>query len=156
MKDHHQPLIIIEDSDDDFEATIRALKRKSGLENPIIRFEDGNSLMAYLNTEYPEDELQPNQLPALILLDLNLPGKTGHKILEELKKDPKFKIIPVVILTTSSDNRDIDICYEKGANSFIVKPVDIEAFTSSLQHVKEYWFDVSALPKRIKLGTGSK
>ncbi|MBO6824715.1 MAG: response regulator [Sneathiella sp.] len=152
MKDQQQPLIIIEDSDDDYEAIYRALRRKSELTNPLIRFENGDNLVEYLNTEYPGAELKSNQLPALILLDLNLPGKPGHKILDELKKDPKFKIIPVVILSTSSDNRDIDICYEKGANSFIVKPVDIEKFTASLQFLKEYWFDISVLPKQIKLG----
>ncbi len=152
MKDQQQPLIIIEDSDDDYEAIYRALRRKSELTNPLIRFENGDNLVEYLNTEYPDAELKSNQLPALILLDLNLPGKPGHKILDELKKDPKLKIIPVVILSTSSDNRDIDICYEKGANSFIVKPVDIEKFTASLQFLKEYWFDISVLPKQIKLG----
>jgi two-component system response regulator len=88
--------------------------------------------------------------PAIILLDLNMPGTDGRTALKEIKTDPKLKDIPVVVLTTSNDHIDIDACYEDGANTYIHKPVDLDGFFSAIKQLKEYWFEVAILPKTIE------
>ena len=84
--------------------------------------------------------------PDLILLDLNLPGRSGHEILEELKTDPALRTIPVVVLSTSEAERDIDRAYQLGANSFVTKPMDVEAIASAIHAIQDYWFGLVRLP----------
>ena len=83
----------------------------------------------------------------MILLDLNLPGTDGRDVLAEIKRDEHLKLIPVVVLTTSSDERDIEKCYQAGANSYMKKPVDLGGFVSAIQRLKDYWFEIVILPK---------
>jgi two-component system response regulator len=83
----------------------------------------------------------------LILLDLNLPGTDGREVLGEIKQDEGLKRIPVLVLTTSTDERDIDKCYQMGANSYVKKPVDLDGFMTSIQRLKDYWFGVAILPR---------
>jgi two-component system response regulator len=83
----------------------------------------------------------------VILLDLNLPGTDGREVLEEIKRDADLTRIPVIVLTTSSDQRDIDRCYQAGANTYIQKPVDLESFFRAIAQLKEYWFEIAALPR---------
>lgn len=85
--------------------------------------------------------------PDLILLDLNLPGRSGHEILEDVKGDPALRGIPVVILSTSEAERDVVKAYTLGANSFVSKPMDIETFTHAIHAVQDFWFRVASLPK---------
>ena len=85
--------------------------------------------------------------PNLILLDLNMPGTDGREVLAEVKKSDQLKSIPVIVLTTSTDERDIEGCYQMGANSYVKKPVDLEGFMQSVQRLKDYWFEVVILPK---------
>ena len=140
-------ILIVEDSDIDYETTLRAFK-KSNLTNPVHRCEDGEEALDYLfqRNRYSDAESSPR--PELILLDLNLPGTDGRNVLEELKKDPKLKTIPVIVLTTSSDKRDIEKCYRVGANSYINKPVDLRGFFAAIQRLKDFWFEVALLPKQ--------
>ncbi|MBS1212917.1 MAG: response regulator, partial [Proteobacteria bacterium] len=86
--------------------------------------------------------------PIVILLDLNLPGTDGREVLAEIKQDERLRQIPVVVLTTSSDERDIERCYQMGANSYIKKPVDLEGFMRAIQLLKDYWFEIVILPKQ--------
>ncbi|MGE5475242.1 MAG: response regulator [Bacteroidales bacterium] len=84
--------------------------------------------------------------PDLIFLDLNLPGRSGHEILEELKGDPSLRGIPVVVLSTSEAERDVAKAYQMGANSFLSKPMDVEDFTQAIHGVQDYWFRLVSLP----------
>ena len=142
-----QPILIVEDSDDDFEATYRALKKSGNLRNSVVRCEDGEEALEYLTRAGQFSHLKDTPLPALILLDLNLPGRNGKSVLQEIKRNGLLHKLPIVILTTSSDTRDIDECYTYGANTFIVKPVNMDSFMQAIESLKEYWFEVAVLPK---------
>lgn len=85
--------------------------------------------------------------PDLLLLDLNLPGRSGHEVLEEIKADPQLRPIPVVVLSTSEAERDVVRSYALGANSFVSKPMDADDFTSSIHAIERYWFGVVQLPR---------
>jgi CheY-like chemotaxis protein len=141
-----QPILLIEDSPEDFEATTRAL-RKAGLVNPVFHCSDGDEALDFLNRRgsYASPERAPR--PGVILLDLNLPGTDGREVLCEVKGDERLKRIPVIVLTTSTDERDIEKCYLAGANSYIKKPVDLDGFVRAVQQLKDYWFEVVILPK---------
>jgi len=134
-----QPILIVEDSPDDFEATKRAFS-KANLRNHITHCESGESALAYLRAE-------TNEKPGIILLDLNMPGLDGRKTLEIIKKTENLKKIPIVILTTSNDERDVQACYELGANTYIQKPVDFDGLIAAIRRLKEYWFEIALLPK---------
>ena len=134
-----QPILIVEDSADDFEATKRAFV-KANLRNAITHVLSGEEALSYLRSD-------TKTKPGLILLDLNMPGLDGRKTLEIIKQAPNLKKIPVVILTTSDDERDVKACYELGANTFIQKPVDFDGLISAIKRLKEYWFEIALLPK---------
>lgn len=140
-----EPLLVIEDSDEDFEALGRML-RKSNLANPIYRCTDGDEALDFLyhTGDYTELTLAPR--PSIILLDLNLPGTDGREVLEQIKQDNELKIIPVVVLTTSSNPRDIEVCYQYGVNGYILKPIDIKKLMKTTQVIIDYWFEVVILP----------
>jgi CheY-like chemotaxis protein len=145
----NQTILIIEDSPEDFEATVRAF-RKSGLINSLLRCEDGEEALDYLYRRgvYADPKTSPR--PGLILLDLNMPGLDGRGLLTVIKNDSNLKKIPVVVLTTSTDERDIDKCYEEGANSYICKPVDLNGLMVAIQRLRDYWFEIVILPKEEK------
>ncbi len=146
MLDINQPLLIVEDSPEDFEATIRAFK-KSGLANPIIHCEDGDDALDYMFQKGRYQDRKKYPLPGLILLDLNLPGTDGREFLSKIKQEPQLKRIPVIVLTTSSSQEDIERCYEAGANSYVCKPVIISDFVASIQRLKDFWFEISVFPQ---------
>jgi two-component system, response regulator len=139
-------MLLVEDSPEDREATLRALK-KAGLANPIHCCGTGDEALDYLfqRGKYADRRLAPR--PSVVLLDLNLPGTDGREVLAEIKKTDHLKTIPVIVLTTSADDRDIQGCYRMGANSYVKKPVDLEGFMHSIQRLKDYWFEVVILPK---------
>jgi CheY-like chemotaxis protein len=143
---HSQPILLVEDSPEDFEATLRAF-RKSGLKNSVVRCEDGDEALDYLHRrgKYADPDSSPR--PGVILLDLNLPGTDGRQVLSEVKSSESLRDIPVVVLTTSADERDITACYRAGANSYIQKPVDIDGFMKAIERLNGYWFEVVILPK---------
>ncbi len=141
-----QPILIVEDSPEDFEATTRAFK-KSGFVNPIFRCEDGDEALDYMFRKGAYKEPASSPKPGLILLDLNLPGTDGREFLTEIKQTPNLKKIPIIILTTSSEQSDIEKCYEAGANSYICKPVNIAALVDTLQRMKEFWFEIVVFPR---------
>jgi two-component system response regulator len=134
-----QPILIVEDSPDDFEATKRAFTR-ANLRNKIQRAESGEEALSYLRNEN-------NARPGIILLDLNMPGLDGRKTLEIIKQTNHLQSIPVVILTTSNDERDVEACYRLGANTYIQKPVDFDGLIAAIRRLKEYWFEIAILPK---------
>jgi CheY-like chemotaxis protein len=141
-----QPILLVEDSPEDFETTERAFRR-SGLKNPIYRCADGDEALDFLHRRgrYADPDKAPR--PGVILLDLNLPGTDGREVLSEIKNDPDLKQIPVIVLTTSKDERDVEVCYRCGANSYIQKPVDLDGFMKAIERLNDYWFEVVILPK---------
>ena len=144
--EQHQPILLVEDSAEDAEATVRALRR-AGLANPIHHCHDGDEALDYLRRrgQYAAPASAPR--PGVVLLDLNLPGTDGREVLAQVKGDVELKQIPVVVLTTSTDQRDIDRCYAAGANSYVKKPVNLEGFLHAIQRLSDYWFEVVILPR---------
>lgn len=141
-----QVILVVEDSDEDFEATMRAF-RKSEVTRPVRRCSDGEEALDYLlrRGHYALPDQAPR--PSMILLDLNLPGTDGREVLEQIKANEETRRTPVVILSTSSSPRDIDACYRFGANSYIIKPVNFDRFLRSIRTFSEYWFDAVTLPE---------
>lgn len=107
---------------------------------------NGGEALAFLRRIGADFRSAPR--PALILLDLNLPGRSGHEILEELKGDRALRGIPVVVLSTSEAERDVAKAYQMGANSFLSKPMDVEDFSRAIHAVQDYWFRVVCLPAK--------
>ncbi len=140
-------ILIVEDNDDDFEATERALRKNKNLSNPITRCRDGLDAWAYLRQEGKYAPPNDPPQPGLVLLDLNMPGLCGRKLLSRVKGDPVLCKLPVVVLTTSAANEDINGCYRAGANTYIPKPVSWTEFAASIDRLHEYWFQVALLPR---------
>ncbi len=131
-------ILFAEDSIDDANLTIRAL-RKGGLINTIYHVKDGAEALDFLYRKEAYESRNPNEHPKLILLDLKMPKVSGIEVLQKIKSDPQFKTIPVVILTSSKEDPDIKSCYELGANSYIVKPVEHENFFQTIKDIGFYW-----------------
>ena len=144
-----QPLLVVEDSDEDFEAFGRML-RKSAIINPVYRCTDGEDALEFLyhTGEYIDSIKAPR--PGIILLDLNLPGTDGREVLEQIKQDDDLKVIPVVIFTTSSNPKDIEVCYRYGVNGYILKPIDIKQLMRTIQVLIDYWFEAVVLPDVVR------
>ncbi len=145
MMDHRKLILVVEDSDEHFEAIRRAFK-KTGVTNPVRRCNDGDEALDYLfrRGDFADPESAPR--PAVVLLDLNLPGTDGREVLDQLKADADLKVLPVVVLTTSSNPGDIRLCYSTGAASYIIKPVRFDKFLEAVENLKSYWFDTVVLP----------
>jgi two-component system response regulator len=134
-------ILLVEDSEDDYEAIVRAFKRVD-MHNPVFWCQTGRDAMDYLTGKGAYAET-PAENPGLILLDLNLPGLDGRKTLQMIKANDNLKHIPVAILTTSMDERDIASCYEMGANSYVQKPVSFDDLTAAIRHLKNFWVEAS-------------
>lgn len=139
-------VLLVEDSPEDCEATIRALRR-AGLANPIAHCADGDDALDFLHRRGRYSAPATVATPSVILLDLNLPGTDGREVLAEIKHHEKLRTIPVLVLTTSTDERDIQSCYQSGANSYLRKPVDLDGFIEAIRRLKDYWFEVVVLPR---------
>ena len=137
-------LLIVEDSDEDYLTLIRLLK-KQGFKYPIHRCVDGDDALDYL---FQTGEYSPETAPrpTMILMDLNLPGTDGREVIEVIKNHQKLKIIPMVAFSTSSNTKDIQICYEYGVNSYIEKPVNLQLFSKNIEDFLSYWFETAILP----------
>lgn len=142
-----KPVLVVEDSAEDFTALGRAF-RKNALQNPVLRCEDGDQALTYLQG-YGKAVGWPTTLPAIVLLDLNLPGTDGRAVLSILKKDPLLHAIPVIIFSTSSNSRDIEECYQLGANSYLTKPIEYPALEEKIRVTINYWLDAAELPRLI-------
>ena len=137
-----------DDLDDQLLVSDALLEAKLG--NPIDFTNNGLELLQYLRREGEFSHLQGEPLPGLILLDLNMPIMDGREVLNELKRDPVFKAIPVVILTTSKAEEDIAKTYNMGVDSFIIKPVSFDSLVETIKSMTNYWFHIVSLPDNLK------
>jgi two-component system, chemotaxis family, response regulator Rcp1 len=136
-------ILLVEDSRSDATLTIRNLENNE-LINHIHWVEDGETAMAFLQRS---GEYRQSLRPGLILLDLNLPGMDGREVLQAIKTNPQFQQIPVIILTTSGNQTDIDFAYQMNANCYVTKPVDLQQFIQVIQYISTFWLTVAQLPK---------
>lgn len=135
-------ILLIEDNPGDVRLTQEAFKM-SRIQNRLHAVENGIDALAFLRHEEP---YQSAPRPDLILLDLNLPLKGGHEVLDEIKNDNDLKRIPVVVLTTSSDTVDVAESYNLHANCYITKPVGMAQFMKIIQEIENFWFNTVRLP----------
>jgi two-component system, chemotaxis family, response regulator Rcp1 len=138
-------VLLVEDSPGDVRLTREAFKDAKVLINLNVAW-DGVEAMAFLGRDGKHANAPR---PDLILLDLNLPKKDGREVLSELKESPAFKSIPVVILTTSASEADIEGSYQHHANCYITKPVDLDGFLKVVKSIDSFWLSVVKLPREI-------
>lgn len=143
MKD--KIILLVEDNPDDELLTLRALKRSNVL-NRIVVARDGVEALDYLFGRGAYASRDITILPQLILLDLKLPKLDGLEVLQQIRADPRTCLLPVVILTSSDEERDIVASYQLGANSYIRKPVDFGQFTQAVQQLGLYWLVLNQSP----------
>lgn len=135
-------ILLVEDNPDDIELTMEAFK-DARVRNKVHVAEDGTEALAFLRREGKYADAPHVDV---ILLDLNLPGKHGREVLAEIKADKKLKRIPVVVLTISQAEEDILKSYDLGANSYVVKPVDLEQFMNAVKSIEGFWLTFVKLP----------
>jgi CheY-like chemotaxis protein len=139
-------LLVIEDNDEDFEALSRIINLVSTLKLVIHRCIDGDDALDFLDRVGKYSNLGDRSYPDLIILDLNLPGTDGREILATIKQSKTLKTIPVVVFSTSSNPKDIEACYQSGANSYMLKPMNINLLKDSVRMMIDYWFKATVLP----------
>lgn len=144
---HKKLLLLVEDNPDDEELTIRSL-RKAGIANEIVVARDGREALDYVFCEGVHATRDPGQVPAVVLLDLKLPKLNGVEVLRAMRSDPRTRRIPVVILTSSSEDEDMVNSYESGANSYVRKPVAFGDFATAVSQLGLYWMLLNQDPPR--------
>lgn len=141
MTGQNRSILLIEDNPMDADLTCRAFARRKVI-NPVVIARDGEEALAYL-ARWEAGE----QPPVVILLDINLPKVNGLEVLRQFKTVPQSQRIPVIMLTTSAEDRDIQTAYSLGANSYIVKPVDFEKFLDVAAQIDLYWNVINIPPR---------
>lgn len=139
MGSESRAIVLVEDNPDDEALTLRALK-KNAIANEIIVLRDGAEALDYL--------MRGAALPQLVLLDLKLPKIDGLEVLRRLRSEPRTSLMPVVVLTSSNEERDLVESYRLGANSYIRKPVDFEQFTEAVRQLGLYWLVLNQVPQQ--------
>lgn len=135
-------ILLIEDNPLDAELMMRAL-RKNNVANPIHHVEDGAEALDYIFCKGTYGERHIGNVPRVILLDLKLPKISGLEVLRQVKSDSRTKHIPIVVVTSSREDPDIKTAYEYGANSYVVKPVEFDAFVEAMKNLGYYWLLVN-------------
>jgi two-component system, chemotaxis family, response regulator Rcp1 len=134
-------ILLVDDNKADVELIRRSLSIGPNAPTLLVA-DDGVEALRMLR----ETLLREHAEPALILLDLNLPRKTGHEVLEEIKEDPALRHIPVVVLSSSNSERDVSKAYELHANCYLTKPMDLDGFANILQSIERFWLSMAELP----------
>lgn len=137
-------ILLVEDNQDDVDLTLRALKRNH-ICNSVDVVSDGVEALDYLfrRGDYQDRDIR---LPEIVLLDLKLPKLDGHEVLRQIRENPVTRLLPVVMLTSSREERDVACSYENGANSYIVKPVDFDQFSETVRQLGVYWLALNEQP----------
>ncbi len=139
-------LLLVEDDPQDLELTLRAL-RKASVVNHVQVARDGAEALDYVFRTGPHADRNPDRPPTVILLDLKLPKVDGLEVLRRIKSDPRTRMIPVVVMTSSKEQRDVVESYQLGVNSYIVKPVNFEQFNETVHQLGLYWLVMNQPPK---------
>jgi CheY-like chemotaxis protein len=137
-------LVAEDDADDRF--LLETAFAENGFKGKLEFVENGVELLEYLRNLKTEDTNTEHPLPGFILLDLNMPKKDGREVLKEIKEDPRFKKIPVIVFTTTKNENEINRCYELGANTYVVKPVGFENLVKTIEDIRSYWFSTAQIP----------
>lgn len=140
MKSIH--ILLVEDNEGDIVLTQEAFE-DSKIINTMDIAKNGKEALDML---FQQEGYEKSKEPDLVLLDINLPIKSGHEVLKELKSNNEKKHIPVIMLTTSSSQKDIDMAYKNHANCFITKPVEINDFLEAISTIEQFWFNIVSLP----------
>lgn len=133
-------IVLVEDSDEDAELTLRALKRRN-FANAVHRLADGAAALDFFF--HPDGPANAKPPPRVVLLDLKLPKVSGLDVLRRLKSEERTRTVPVIILTSSKEDRDLTEAYRLGANSYIVKPVEFDKFVQAIEAFGMYWMLVN-------------
>jgi two-component system response regulator len=139
-------ILLVEDNPYDAELSIRAFKKRN-LANHLFTVEDGVEALDFIFCRGKYAQRSMTNPPKVVLLDLKLPKLNGLEVLQAIKTDPQTRSIPVVMITSSAEDPDIKAAYDLGANSYVVKPVDFEAFVEAMSNVGFYWLLVNQPPK---------
>ena len=139
-------ILLVEDNDDDVELILTALS-KNNLANEVVVAHDGGEALDYLHRR-GEFHSRPPDNPVVVLLDLHMPKVDGLEVLRQMKSNDEFKIIPIVILTSSREEADLARSYELGANSYVVKPADFQEFADAIRQLGMFWAVVNEPPQR--------
>jgi CheY-like chemotaxis protein len=145
MLENPVEILLVEDNKDDAELTMRALN-KNKLTNKIFVVSDGAEALDFIFARGAYKDRETSKFPKLVLLDLKLPKVGGIEVLRAIKSDEKTKAIPVVVLTSSQEERDITECYSIGVNSFVTKPVNFESFVEAIASLGLYWLLLNKNP----------
>jgi two-component system response regulator len=138
MNDESVEVLLVEDNPRDAELTIRAFK-KNNLADRLLHIQDGAAALDFLFGRGKYEGRQTDPPPKVILLDLKLPKMNGLEVLRQIKNDPRLQTIPVVVVTSSAEDPDLEAAYELGANSYVIKPVRFEAFMEAMSKLGIYW-----------------
>jgi two-component system, response regulator len=146
---YEKVILLVEDNPDDVALTLRAFK-KSNIQNKVISIEDGQEALDYFLCKGRFEGKDPQDLPSVVLLDINLPKVNGFEVLKAIRENKSTKLLPVVILTSSKEEQDITNGYSLGANSYIRKPVDSNNFFEAVQTLGLYWLLINECPNPSK------
>jgi CheY-like chemotaxis protein len=137
--------ILVADDDADDRFLIQTAFKENGYNDKIEFVENGVELLKFLN-DISQNSSRESVFPGFILLDLNMPKKSGREVLQEIKQHPLFKTIPVIVYTTTKNESEIKRCYELGANTYIVKPARFEALLKVVEGIRSYWLTTASIP----------
>jgi two-component system response regulator len=143
---HEIDILLVEDNESDAEMTVCALD-ENNLANKLLHVKNGADALDFIFSEGIYNERQTESKPKVILLDLKLPKVSGIEVLQKIRADTRTKNIPVVVLTSSREDPDIQKCYDLGVNSYVVKPVEFDAFQKAISELGLYWMIVNQQPK---------
>lgn len=142
----HQRPIVVADDDPDDRLLVEAALHEAHVVNPIDFVEDGEELLRYLRRQGEYAGLANRPLPALVLVDINMPRMTGLELLREVRADAALRWVPVVLLTTSNAEHDVRMAYDLGGNAFITKPSSFDALVEAMSSLARFWLAVASLP----------
>ncbi|HDI52445.1 response regulator [candidate division KSB1 bacterium] len=144
---HKISILVVEDNLDHIELMVKALQKSSrACEIKIAR--DGQEALEILGLQGKGEKTTKKYIPQLIMLDIRLPKLDGEEVLRKIRNDPRLKLVPVVVLTTSARDDEVKRMYELGANSYIVKPSQFEEFLERIQHIETYWGTINVSPTK--------
>jgi CheY-like chemotaxis protein len=143
--DNTRAILVVEDSPTDEALLVRALS-ESGLSNPVVTVKDGLEALQYLSASGRYELRDPEELPAVVLIDLNLPKLDGLEVLRRLRSDYRTKLLPVVIFTSSVEEQDLINGYSLGANSYVRKPIEFSVFSKVVTQLVTYWVRLNEPP----------